>query len=220
LNIKQIYTTYNVPPNLQQHMLRVAAFSKMIIENWKVGNPINEEIIVKSCLLHDLGNIMKFDFDNFPELLGDEIVNLDYWKGIKRKMAEKYGKDEDKATVNMVKELGIGGEILFIVENWGFKNFTRIERSDNWNWKIAVYADHRISPDGITSLRQNFENKQSRYKVSKHDASHISEDAMTLFNSALQVESSILPNTTTNLYNISTEKIDILGNTLLGLELC
>ena len=75
MKIKDIYSKYNIPPNLQLHMFRVAAFADILCDNHKKVD-FDKEIIIKSCLLHDLGNIIKFDFDNFPELLGAEEKNI------------------------------------------------------------------------------------------------------------------------------------------------
>jgi len=35
MTVKQIYNQYLIPPNLQKHMLRVAALSLVLTENWK-----------------------------------------------------------------------------------------------------------------------------------------------------------------------------------------
>ena len=187
-NINEIYDQYSIPPNLRQHMQRVAAFAAKIATNWQGAEPIDKALIIDACLLHDLGNIIKFDFDNFPELLGAEQARIEYWREVKTNMIAKYGNDEDAATCEMIKEIGVSPEVAFIVENWGFKNFTRIEESDNWNWKIAVYSDHRISPSGVVTLKQNLENKQKRYRISRHNSSLLSKGADGLFKSAERIE--------------------------------
>jgi hypothetical protein len=207
LDIEFIYQKYEIPPNLQLHMKRVAALAKLIANNWQADESINSEVIIDACLLHDLGNIIKFDFVNFPELLGAEIKNLEHWKAVKDRMISLYGSDEDLATVKIVRELNVSDEVLFIVENWGFRNFTRIAQSNNWNWKIAVYADHRISPSGIVTLKQNLENKQRRYSLSKTNASHISDQAEILFRSALEVEVEIQKRTKLDLQMVNNEML-------------
>ena len=208
MDILKIYQRYNIPPNLQQHMIRVAAFATLIVNSWKGQNVLDKGLIVTSCLLHDLGNIIKFDFENFPELLGPEIKNIEFWKKVKKDMIKKYGKDEDIATVRMVKGLRVSKKILFIVENWGFKNFTKIAKSDNWSWKIAVYSDHRISPQGVVTLKENLENKQKRYKLSRPTASHISDKAKDLYKSAMEIESEIAKNVSLDLQKINTDELD------------
>ena len=178
MKISKIYSLYQIPPNLQMHMYRVASLAKLISNSWKVQEP-DTKLIVESCLLHDLGNIIKFDFENFPETLGDEQENIEVWKAVKEKMQTKYGKDEDVATTKMIEELNVNPKVKFIVNNWGFKNFKKIEASDNIEWKICVYSDHRISPDGIATLEQNLENKKKRYAFNRTNSSHLSLEAVS-----------------------------------------
>ena len=52
MNIIDIYNKYHLPENLQMHMLRVAACSNLIIDNWK-GIEIDKDAIIRVCLLHD-----------------------------------------------------------------------------------------------------------------------------------------------------------------------
>ena len=61
MTISSIYTQYNIHPNLQIHMLRVAALAKIIIDNWD-GNPLNEKAIIQACLFHDAAKIIKFKY--------------------------------------------------------------------------------------------------------------------------------------------------------------
>ncbi len=58
MNIIEIYNKYYLPENLQMHMLRVAACSNLIIDNWN-GLEIDKESIIRVCLLHDMGNMVK-----------------------------------------------------------------------------------------------------------------------------------------------------------------
>ena len=58
MNIIEIYKKYNLPENLQIHMLRVAACSNLIIDNWN-GPDIDKQAIIRVSLLHDMGNMVK-----------------------------------------------------------------------------------------------------------------------------------------------------------------
>ena len=58
MNILQIYNKYHLPENLQMHMLRVAACSNLIMDNWN-GSDIDKQAIIRVCLLHDMGNMVK-----------------------------------------------------------------------------------------------------------------------------------------------------------------
>ena len=59
MNIIEIYKKYHLPENLQMHMLRVAACSNFIIDNW-IGQEIDKELILRVSLLHDMGNMSKY----------------------------------------------------------------------------------------------------------------------------------------------------------------
>ena len=45
MNTLQIYQEYMVPKNLQQHMLRVASLTKIILDNWNEPLLDKDEII-------------------------------------------------------------------------------------------------------------------------------------------------------------------------------
>lgn len=53
MNIIEIYKKYHLPEHLQMHMLRVAACSNLIIDNWN-GKKLDKESIIRVCLLHDM----------------------------------------------------------------------------------------------------------------------------------------------------------------------
>ena len=47
MNILEIYNKYHLPENLQMHMLRVAACSNLIIDNWTGINHIRWKKVKK-----------------------------------------------------------------------------------------------------------------------------------------------------------------------------
>jgi len=65
MTIQQIYDHYDIMPSLQLHMLRVTAVAAMIVESF--NQPLDKNNIIKACLLHDMGNIVKFDFNYMKE---------------------------------------------------------------------------------------------------------------------------------------------------------
>ena len=70
MNILEIYKKYHLPENLQMHMLRVAACASLILDNWN-GEKIDKEAIIRVCLLHDMGNMVKIpeDFSKDEEFI-------------------------------------------------------------------------------------------------------------------------------------------------------
>lgn len=160
----QIYTEYNIPPNLQEHMYRVASLAKIITENW-MGEKIDKEVLIKSCLLHDMGNLIKFTFDpSQDKLLGSEYEDVDYWKKEQKKMVAKYGLDEHDATLEICKELNVDEQVLYVVRNKEFRNMKKITSSTNWELRLCRYCDSRIAPTGILSLEGRFDDVIERYK--------------------------------------------------------
>jgi HD superfamily phosphodiesterase len=75
MKISKIYEKFKVPSHLQDHMFQVASVAKLICDNFKTE--INEQDILHACLLHDIGNIVKFNFTVKPELFEPEGIN--YW---------------------------------------------------------------------------------------------------------------------------------------------
>ncbi len=209
--IKDIYTKYKVPPNLQQHMLRVTGIAKIISDNW-TGEQLDTNTLLLSCLTHDMGNLLKFDLINKVNFLGEETINLDYWKTVKAEMIEKYGADEHAATAAICRELGLNKKSLWIVENWGFSNFEKVLTSNNWEYKIGVYSDHRISPLGVVSLKERFAEQKKRYEQQEHKSvdlnAHLSNKSEILISCAFEVEKVLQKNTLINLNTVSDLDIE------------
>lgn len=165
--INSIYDRFEVPPNLRMHMIRAAALAEFVCDNWK-GPKISKEDIIAVSLIHDLGNIVKFDMET-PiglKLLGDQIKDLDKLRKIRDKVKTKYGIDDHDATQNMAKELGINDRLMFILKNGGhaFKDPKLLESND-WDIKIHAYTDFRVGPFGIMPIKDRFEEFRRRQKT-------------------------------------------------------
>ena len=80
-------------PNLREHQLRVASVAAQICDNF--FEPLNKKDIVTACLLHDMGNIIKFNLNYFPELIKPE--GIEYWQKVQNEYKKKYGNDESIA---------------------------------------------------------------------------------------------------------------------------
>ena len=158
--ITEIYAKYKIPANLQEHHLRVTAVAKQICDNLTV--PVDTETIVKACLIHDMGNIIKFEF-NYP----DEFYapqGRDYWQEVQAEYIKKYGPDEHKASLDIAKELGMDEKVRDCIEAIDFKKSTQNISRPELEPKICDYADLRVSPQGVVSLEQRLEDGNRRYK--------------------------------------------------------
>ncbi|MDA1316977.1 MAG: HD domain-containing protein [bacterium] len=156
-------------PSLQLHQLRVAGVAQIICENIDVQ--VDSSPIIMACLLHDMGNIIKFKLDLFPEFLEPE--GLDYWKKVKKDFHSTYGDDEHVATMSIVKgSVPLWRDrpykkqrVLELIEAIGFSNAKLNYESTDFGNKIAAYADTRVKPHGVTSMKERLADGRARFKL-------------------------------------------------------
>lgn len=155
LGIKNIYDRLNIMPSLRMHMMRVAAVGERIISaEADYSEKIHKDDVIAALLLHDLGNIVKFR-------LGEE---LGYWKRIQQETVAKYGSVDHEVTQKMVHELEVNKRVVFLISEMGFENLHQVIDSNDIELKICLYADQRVAPYGIVSIRERFADLRKRYK--------------------------------------------------------
>ncbi len=157
--ILDIYEEYKIMPILQIHQLRVTAVATQICENINVE--VDKESIITACLLHDMGNIIKFIIGSIPQSI--EPLGLEYWQNVQHDFINKYGKDEHHATIHIAQELNINEKIVDLINCIGFHTAKDNLESNDFNKKICAYADMRVTPDGINSLENRLSNLKDRY---------------------------------------------------------
>lgn len=183
--IGSIYADYQIPKPLQLHMLRVAAVASQICDSFN-GN-LNKEDVVTIALLHDMGNIIKVNFSRFPEFWQEEGV--EYWQSVKDSFIDKYGDNEDSATLQIMHELGIEDSLKQVASNMSFSLICKIAGEDNFNLKICKYADLRVAPYGVLSYKDRLEEGLARYK--NHPSAVEGEDLSRLTGCGYEVEKQI-----------------------------
>jgi hypothetical protein len=146
-------------PNLAEHMLRVAAVASLICDNFDELLP--KEDIVTACLLHDMGNIIKAEFEFLPESWEPE--GIAYWQKVKKDYIKKYGDNEHHATIRIMKELRIPENIIHLVDQIDFSLFCRHRDGNDIQVKIITYADTRVDPHGVVSQEERLEEARRRY---------------------------------------------------------
>ena len=165
VNTLSIYQAYALPIHLREHLLRTAAIVCWILDHWK-GQQLNEEIMIKACLLHDIGNIVKGTDDRFkiifPDVFSEECWQ--YWLNVRKHIGEKYGKTDIEATLNIAKEINVGDEVLKLIEQKQFSHNKENYLSENFMAKICAYADQRVSPNGILSLEGRLDEARTRHR--------------------------------------------------------
>ena len=166
MNITRIYNKYKIMPNLQLHQFRVATVAKIISESQKSTLP-DLKNIVSAALLHDMGNIIKFDLSLFPEFLEPE--GFDYWEKVKETFVRKYGTDEHIATHLIAEEIEVSDRTYELVTAVGFSQSEKNSKHNDIAKKICAYSDHRVSPFGITSLEKRIAEGYKRFQMKKSD---------------------------------------------------
>lgn len=158
--ITDIYKEYRIQKTLADHMFRVTAVAALICDN--LDEEINKKDLITACLLHDMGNIVKFDLSYFPEF--NQPEGLEYWQNVQNEFWDKYGKNDHKATMKIMQELSIPEYIISYIVNMGFHNFCTIAGNNDTFSKIIDYSDNRVSPFGVVSYDERMEEGRKRYE--------------------------------------------------------
>ena len=182
MNIIEIYKKYHLPENLQMHMLRVAACSNLIIDNW-IGVKIDNEAIIKVCLLHDMGNIVKIpeDFSKDQEFLK-----------IRKKYFDKYGTNDHEINLEIGKQEGLTEQELTILYGKRSRKNEETLKSNSYERKICAYCDQRVAPDGVVSIKERLEDAKVRYKNKPLSVWSNEEKANHLIECFLGIEKQIM----------------------------
>lgn len=165
MKVAELYQKYQIMPQLETHMLRVSAIGKRVAQNWK--SECDTDIVTKTCLLHDMGNIVKFDLSNNADRSKfGPVANLKYWQSVKQDYIEKYGTNAHDATTHILHDAGLEEYIKYINEE---EQLYFAEAGEKELLKaslpavILLYADCRVVPSGIVSYRERINDLVERY---------------------------------------------------------
>jgi len=158
--VVEIYTEYKIPQNLQDHMLRVAAVASLLCDSVNIF--VDKSNIVLAELFHDMGNIIKFNWETLLEFREPE--GIEYWQKVQKEFIAKYGPDEQKANLAIAAELGLKKEAIALIDKMHFHNNCLNARAKNLDLKIINYADQRVSPHGVVSYNERMEEARVRYR--------------------------------------------------------
>jgi hypothetical protein len=204
MKISDIYTQYRIVPSLQLHMFRVAAVAKLIAENSKEEVDLHE--IISACLLHDMGNILKFNFDLFPEFFQPEGV--EFWKNVRKDFAEKYGEDVHHATIAIAQVIGVSDRTLALIQAIGFSNAVLNKNHNDFSKKICAYADTRVKPQGVGSLIERLEDGKKRFHLNKKNQDN-EEFFQQMSEALIELEKQIFEVNSLQPQNITDERIKV-----------
>ncbi len=161
------YGEFRIMPSLAAHQRRVAAVACSIIDAAERGTPVGDDLhrnrreIVSACLLHDMGNILKFDLSYFPDFLEPE--GMAYWESVQAEFADRYGTDEHEATLAIAREIGVSDRTFGYINAVGFRMATGTLAGRDPGKMLCCYADMRVAPFGIVTLDERFDEGTKRY---------------------------------------------------------
>lgn len=181
MNIIKIYNKYYLPENLQMHMLRVAACSNFIMDNWN-GPNIDKEAIIRVCLLHDMGNIVKI-----PEDFSDD----ENFIKIRKKYIAKYGTNDHEINLEIGKIEGLSNEEMEILDGKRSRKNEETLKSNSYERKICAYCDQRVAPNGVVGIKERLEDAKVRYKDKHFSVWSNEEKANYLIKCSLEIEKQI-----------------------------
>lgn len=201
MKIKEIYEKYKIHPNLIAHQIRVAKVANFILNNWN-GLELDKNKILRLCLIHDLGNIVRMKIED------------DYWGKVKSNIVKKYGDEDDLVTIKILKECGVDDGFCDIILAKRFINSLKISKSGDWYLKILLYSDLRVSPFAVTSLKERLNEVISRRK----DLSE-NPEIENLSKANFDIESQIQENVNILLSDINEKTVEIDNEELLHIEI-
>ncbi len=159
MTIQHIYDQYRLMPNLQIHQYRVAGVAKLVCG--AIPDQVDTNEVIQASLLHDMGNMIKFDLGRFPEFL--EPQGLVYWMKVQKEFKKKYGMDEHQATFAIAREVGVSDRVFELISAVGFDEIKDDFNSGDLSKMICEYADCRVSPMGVVSLDERLADLEKRY---------------------------------------------------------
>jgi len=154
MKLSVIYDQYSIPRNLRTHMLRVASLGRLICVNLSPTIKIDKVLLITSLLVHDMGNIVKFDFSSNLIKWSEDVAVL---KKIQNTFITKYGSADHEVTENILKEIGVKDSIIKTTHEMTIEKLGHILKNKQWDLLVATYADYRIGPIGIISLDQRID---------------------------------------------------------------
>jgi hypothetical protein len=157
---REIYEHYEVPPWLQRHQLLVAAVGKLTAD--RMTRPVHRDLVVRTCLLHDIGAIVKFDFTVTAFRAVCPLEDIPHWVDVQQRMRDRYGEREYVATEKILQELGCN-DVREVFSNMGLANISSILKKGLIEAQVAQYGDLRVGPHGIVSIPERLADLVKRY---------------------------------------------------------
>ncbi len=166
MQIRDLYDKYNIMPQLREHQLRVGGIARLITDD-------HDSIV--TALVHDMGNIVKFDLDNPVTLISD----VDKWKREQAHVRKTYGHDAHEATYAILKEAGLDKYNTHLRdEGRAYDNETldiNFFESMSKPALFTLYGDMRVSVVGVVSMQERIEDLERRYGAPRTESKWVNK---------------------------------------------
>lgn len=210
LTITYVYNMLGIPEHLQKHMLDTAAICYLIASNIrtseetiiesvnvfgvrfsidKVSNLEYDKPLVKEMLFHDVGSLLK---------LQPHEIKSDLTRWIRDYLDKKFNGNDHLATNFICKLFDFTDEQIERLNSKILANCINVANSDDICIKVEAYADQRVSPNGLVSLKERFEEL----------------DADVLLESALAIEEQIFKVCRLKKEDINKDSVEEISNKL------
>lgn len=208
MNIRDVYEKYQLPQSLRRHMLYTGGVAQIITENW-TGLAINKRLTVIASLLHDIAKPLKFDLSK-QAAFGTTPSELTTIIEFQTSMKAKYGDDEFAVLNAMLQELGADPVLINNLLHSDWPMLPDLLETQQNEALIEIYADMRISKDGILPLRERVFELRSRTTGKDYDGYLVNGTSL---------EKMIQQNVSTDLSSITNELLSSLFDKLLKFEI-
>ncbi len=162
MTIQEVYTQFRLPRNLQRHQYRVAALGAHVADH--SAGEVDRDAVITTLLMHDLGNILKFDWDQAEHLFDEDERDIAYWQRVQADIREQFGAEVHSATIAMAQEVGASPTVVALLQQMGTSQLLAAVEGDNWELKICLYSDARVDPFGYKTVQARFADILERYK--------------------------------------------------------
>lgn len=205
MNVRDIYTTYGTPENLQQHMLRVAGLGSIVLQHW-IGRALEAEAIIDTLLFHDIAKPVTFDVAKQARFVtsASELKKLE---DTITSLITHFGSDEHLAALKIFQEIGLNAKAQHVIDNLEWHYTDRLIEELDLEALIAIYCDMRIGPDGILKITERIMELHARVPVQNLDER---------LASARRLEDLISNNMSIDPNRITNEQVDDKANALLN----
>ncbi len=163
MTIQQIYTQFLIPHNLQEHMLRVGAFTQIIMQNW-TGQELDQKSVVIAALLHDLAKPITFEIEKQADygMKSEDIARL---AKLQNMLKQKYGTAEHQVLLSIARDLNCSATTVNILQNVEWDYIPTLLQKNKIQPLLVIYADMRTAWNGVVPLVERLDSLQKRTKV-------------------------------------------------------